>query len=144
LPACHSTKEPAPVQSTPSTPQDQAASASPFTDADPQPTQTPTEEPSLPSPTPDTTAAFPAESSDGAAGLPAQEPATKPEAPPSDNALNSIGRVLHGAFVDDADDDEGSSGDSIFGAVGRALSKGLKEAASRDSGDSAAPGGVAP
>jgi hypothetical protein len=51
---------------------------------------------------------------------------------PSDNVFNSVGRVLRGSLVGEAESEDGESKGSIFGSVGRALSKGFQEATSED------------
>ena len=56
---------------------------------------------------------------------PAESP---PELSSAEDILKSVGRVLQGAVEGRADGEEQSSGRSVFGSIGRALSKGFQEA----------------
>ena len=68
----------------------------------------------------------PAESS----SLPPEAPSTPPSS--AEDVLNSVVRVLQGA-LEGADDETGEQSEgSVFGSIGRALSKGFQEAAANE------------
>ncbi|MDA1054242.1 MAG: hypothetical protein O3C40_27665 [Planctomycetota bacterium] len=66
---------------------------------------------------------------------PAPAPPTEssPERASAEEVLQSVARVLRGAVEGESDESDAGSQGSVFGAIGRALSKGFQEAAADES-----------